>query len=528
MPTKTSVVETPFVYTLSPWGMAWLLATVALLAVAFFQATAYMVGEWSAEEFSHGYLIPLIAGFLVWQRYQDWRRADFTGSWAGVALVALGLALDVIGRLAALYVLQHLALLMVIVGLVWSLTGTRELRNFAMPLGILVFMVPLPNVLLNPLSSELQLLSSTLGVWILRLAGVSVFLQGNVIDLGAYKLEVAEACSGVRYLLPLMTLAFLMACSFRVAFWKRAVLVLSSIPITLFMNSLRIAAIGLMVDRWGMEMAEGLVHQLQGWMIFMLSALVLLFEMYLMLRLSHDPRPWRAVFGLEFPSAPPAAVVKRTRRLPVAAWASSAALLGFAIAVTAMPRPQSQLPAREPLAAFPLRISTWSGRRQVMEQVYTEALKFDDYLLADYVRPAASPINFYVAWYDTQDAGAATHSPRACLPGGGWRITDMRQVSLDPIRIGGQVLRVNRAEIESGDHRELVYYWFMQRGRVVTSEYMVKWYLLVDALSRHRTDGALVRLVIPVAPGTTTAAADDELNAFASAIAERLTKYVPG
>jgi EpsI family protein len=73
-----------------------------------------------------------------------------------------------------------------------------------------------------------------------------------------------------------------------------------------------------------------------------------------------------------------------------------------------------------------------------------------------------------------------------------------------------------------------VYYWFMQRGRVVTSEYMVKWYLLVDALSRHRTDGALVRLVIPVAPGTTTAAADHELNAFASAIAERLTKYVPG
>ena len=115
MPTKTSVVETPFVYTLSPWGIAWLLASVALIGVAFYEATVYMVGEWSAEEFSHGYLIPLIAGFLVWQRYQDWRRADFTGSWAGVALVALGLALDVIGRLAALVVFQHLALLMVIV-----------------------------------------------------------------------------------------------------------------------------------------------------------------------------------------------------------------------------------------------------------------------------------------------------------------------------------------------------------------------------------------------------------------------------
>jgi exosortase D (VPLPA-CTERM-specific) len=528
MPLKSTVVETPPVYSFSPWGIAWLLLSITLIGFTFFNATLYMVSEWSTEEFSHGYLIPLIAAFLIWHRRDAWQKAKFSGSWAGVVLLVLGLLLDVVGRFSALYVLQHLALLIVVVGLVWSLTGSGALRWFAMPLAVLIFMVPLPNVFLNPLSSELQLLSSSLGVWMLRLLGVSVYLQGNVVDLGSYRLEVAEACSGVRYLLPLMTLAFLMAFFFRVALWKRVLLFLSSIPITVFMNSLRIAAIGLLVDRWGIGMAEGVLHQVQGWMVFMLSALVLVLETSLLARLGSKSRPWREVFGIDMPSARPAGIRREWRALPKAALVASACLMFFALAILAIPRPSLQVPARESLAAFPLHISGWSGRREALEAVYVDALKFDDYLLADYSRPATDPVNFYVAWYDTQDAGTATHSPRACLPGGGWRITDMRQVNVGDVRIGGQTLRVNRAEIESGDQQQLVYYWFMQRGRVVTSEYLVKWYLLVDALTRHRTDGALVRLVIPIAPGRPFASADRELRDFAAAIALQLPRYVPG
>ena len=119
--------------------------------------------------------------------------------------------------------------------------------------------------------AALQFLSSELGVWVIRAAGISVLLEGNIIDLGNYQLEVAEACSGLRYLFPLMTLAFIVAYLFRGPLWKRTVIFLSSIPITVVMNSVRIGFIGITVERWGTGMAEGALHDFEGWLVFMLS-----------------------------------------------------------------------------------------------------------------------------------------------------------------------------------------------------------------------------------------------------------------
>src|ERR1039457_5061617 len=140
-------------------------------------------------------------------------------------------------------------------------------------------MVPLPEFLYQNVSAELQLLSSEIGVWFIRLFGISVYLEGNVIDLGAYRLQVAEACSGLRYLFPLMIIGFLVAYFFKTAFWKRALLFLSSIPITILMNSLRIGAIWLMVEHWGESMEEVSVHEFQGWVVFMASGALLVLEM---------------------------------------------------------------------------------------------------------------------------------------------------------------------------------------------------------------------------------------------------------
>jgi exosortase D (VPLPA-CTERM-specific) len=524
----TGAAQPPFAYTFSPSSSAWLLATVLLLVVVFYKATGYMVGAWTADEYSHGFLIPVIAGFLVWQKRTELRLIELRGSWSGVALILLALVLDAAGRFAALFVLEHLALLLMLGGLVLAAGGWRLLRLWLMPLAVLIFMVPLPNMLLNPLSAQLQLVSSALGVKLIQAVGVPAYLQGNVIDLGSYKLEVAEACSGLRYLFPLMTLAFLMACFYHAALWKRVLIFLSSIPITLVMNSLRIATIGVLVDRFGIGVAEGFLHQVQGWMMFMLSTGVLLLEMYAITRISGDARRWSEVFGID-PVMPLAAgVPRRSRSLPVTAWAGSALLLVFSLIALTSPRPAQVVPVRAAFSSFPLNLADWVGRRDVIERVYVDQLKFDDYLLANYERSAASPVNLYLAWYDRQNAGEATHSPRACMPGGGWRIVEMKQVALDGVRVGNQRLVVNRALIRSGEQQELVYYWFQQRGRVITSEYLVKWYLMIDALERNRTDGALVRLIVPVPAGASVADAERELRAFASSVAPQLPAYVPG
>jgi EpsI family protein len=263
-------------------------------------------------------------------------------------------------------------------------------------------------------------------------------------------------------------------------------------------------------------------------MMFMVSVALMLLEILLLHRSRGDRRPLRALFDLESP-APLAAAVPRRRRATSAPLLAAAALTAAcATAMAVLPAPRPVIPSRDTFTSFPAQIAGWSGRRTAMESVYLDGLKLDDYLLADYVRAGGLPVSLYLAWYDTQSAGRATHSPRACLPAGGWRILSLRQASDTGLKIGSQPLRFNRAVIESGDHKELVYYWFQQRGRVVTNEYLVKWYLLVDALFRHRTDGALIRLIAPVPLGTPIEAADRELRSFTAVLVRQLTRYVPG
>jgi exosortase D (VPLPA-CTERM-specific) len=494
----------------------------------FWDGLARMWGWWlDAPEYSHGLLIPPVAAFLMWQQKDRLEKVDFSGSWWGPVLVLLGGFLLVLGQLATIFTLVQYAYLVTLCGLVLAFTGTRAFRFLAVPLLILLFMIPLPQFVLANLSTKLQLLSSQIGVWFMRLLGISVFVEGNVIDLGGYKLQVAEACDGLRYLFPLMTLGFLMAYFYKGAVWKRAVLFLSSIPITVIMNSLRVGTIGVMVEHWGISMAEGFLHEFQGWAVFMASAALMLGEIAILNRIGRETGTWRQLFGVEFPAPSPRGAQIQKRSLPSPFIAACVALLVFASIALFIPRPVETFPARASLAEFPMVQGTWSGRRESLESVYQDALKLDDYLLADYVQTSGAPVNLYIAYYNSQRKGEAVHSPRSCLPGGGWQLRGFDQRTLNGVTINGQPLRVNRTLIELGNQRQLVYYWFQQRGRNVTNEFAVKWYLFWDALTRHRTDGALVRLIVSLPTTSSEADADRRLTDMAQRVAATLTRYVP-
>ena len=136
-------------------------------------------------------------------------------------------------------------------------------------------------------------------------------------------------------------------------------------------------------------------------------------------------------------------------------------------------------------------------------------------------------MNFYIAYYGSQRAGASIHSPRSCIPGGGWEITDLSQQDLSDT-LGMEGPKVNRAIIRLGDQRQLVYYWFEQRGRTITNEYLAKWYLLQDGLTMNRSDGALVRLVTPILIDTDESEADLRLQTFLSEFYQELPRFLPG
>lgn len=512
------------------WLYTWVAAAVAAVAAAAVMQTGIgsMLDTWlHREEYSHALMIPAISAYLLWQQRARLMRLELRGSWVGVAVVLFGAMLQIIGVLAAVDVVQQYGLLIAIYGLVIALIGVRPSADLWAPLLLLALMIPLPQFLLGNFSSQLQLISSQIGVWFIRLFGISVFVEGNVIDLGGYKLQVAEACDGLRYLFPLMTMGFIMAYMFKVQMWKRVLLFVSSIPVTILMNSFRIGTIGVMVEHWGQSMAEGFLHDFQGWAVFMTSAGVMLLEMMVLASIGKHRRPWREVFGLDVVepidrNAPP---VRRT--VPATFITATVILSAFAVGVMVAPERTETIPKRETFFGFPNQVATWTGRRSVLEQVYLDALKLDDYVIADYMRGGRELVNFYVAWYDSQSAGNSAHSPRSCLPGGGWRMTQFSQIDAGDVQVAGKPLRVNRVQIELGNHKQLVYYWFQQRGRVITNEYLVKWYLFVDSLTRQRTDGALVRLVTPLEIGEPVEQADRRLVEFASQVAPRLERYIP-
>ena len=162
----------------------------------------------------------------------------------------------------------------------------------------------------------------------------------------------------------------------------------------------------------------------------------------------------------------------------------------------------------------------------MLEPDVEHALNVDDYILSDYKKPTGAAVNFYVAYYASQRKGSSPHSPIVCIPGGGWQISKFERTSLrdDALNL---TLPLNRVIIARDNDKQLVYYWFVERNRQIANEYWAKWYLLVDAITRNRTDGALVRLVTPLYPGESERAADERLQSFLKDLEPRLRAYLP-
>lgn len=510
------------------WGL--FVTCLGLTVFLFFDALVEMEHIWNIqEEYGHGYIIPFITAFLIWQKKDQIEQLEFNGSRLGVVVILLALVLFYMGELSAIYVISQYAFVFLLYGVVLSLVGLKIFRLIFVPLLILLFMIPLPAFLLNNLSSYLQLISSEIGVFFIRLFDISVFLEGNVIDLGVYKLQVVEACSGLNYLFPLMTLAFISAYFFTGAFWKKVIIFLSSIPITILMNSIRIGIIGVTVEYWGIEMAEGFLHDFEGWAVFMSCIAILVLEMWILASIGKDRLPLREAFGLDFPEPSPEDADVRYRDVPKPFYASLVIIVLVAVSTFALPETEEVVPERKNYAEFPMDFEQWHGRAGYIESQVLEALKLTDYVKIDYRNlEDGGVLNFYSAYYDSQKKGSSAHSPRSCIPGGGWRITSLQPHQITGTVIDGVPLVVNRLVIEKGNVKQLVYYWFQQRGRIITNEYLMKWYLFWDSATLSRTDGALMRLTTVLKPGQDISVADKRLESFVREIAPLVPDYVPG
>ncbi len=227
---------------------------------------------WEDPNYSHGLLIPFISIYLVRERLLAMTETDRIrqSNWAGLAVVVAALVLLVVGAIGAEFFTKRISLIVLLFGTLWLLEGWKIAKELSFPVGLLFFAVPLPYVLYNSVAFPLKLLASKIAVKLLAVIGMPVLLEGNVITLPHTTLEVVDACSGIRSLMTLITLAFLLAFFHHKQIWKRLVVLSLAVPVAVMANAVRVAATGILTkydQAWG----HGTLHDFEGWLVFVAS-----------------------------------------------------------------------------------------------------------------------------------------------------------------------------------------------------------------------------------------------------------------
>ena len=509
-------------------GLAWLALALVGAALLFWPGIALLLTVWQTPDYSHGPLIPVLSGLLFLRQLKTEPVLHGpVNRWPGLVLLVLSVAFGLLGQMVDTPMVTAIALIVWFGAILLVCFGWDQGRRFWPPILHLCFMLPLPGTIYYKISITLQLISAELGVWLLRLADVPVFLDGYIIDLGVLKLHVAEACSGLRYLFPILSFSYIFAILFQGSLLTKGIMLLSAAPIAVLMNSARIAIAGMIVQYQGAEHLEGFSHFFEGWVIFLLSIIMLFGLARLLLMFRRDRITLVDALDLDFSGLMPQA-----RRIaliePSRAFAAFAILtFGAAALWQVFPTVRSVEPPRAEFASFPDQIGDWvGGRRLALDPEVARVLGAQDYVLANFTNSRSEQVELFAAWFRDQTLSGA-HSPEVCLPNAGWEFA-----AFDRRDIGAELgldkpFPINRAIVQNGEQRLLVYYYFVQNGRQIAWDFGSKLWLFWDSIRHGRKDGGLIRLVTAIPKGEPVETADRRLQDMARELDQRLARFFP-
>jgi exosortase len=257
-----------------PWtAIGWF---AALLLVCYIPVLTQLIHVWSKDgDMGHGFFVPIVAGYIVWQRRAELAAIRPEPNYLGLIAIAVGAILMVIGTLGAQIFIARVAFLISLAGVVYFLGGKPIMRVVAFPLFLLVFMIPIPVIIYSRITLPLQLFASTVAEHILALLGIPVLRDGNVLELASQRLSVVEACSGIRSLLSLTFLALVYGYFFDSKPWMRWLLLAATIPIAIMANASRVTLTGL-ISEYRVDLAQGVFHTLEGWVLFIVALVLLI------------------------------------------------------------------------------------------------------------------------------------------------------------------------------------------------------------------------------------------------------------
>lgn len=490
---------------------------LACAAVLFAAHADGLIWRWNGDDNSYCWLVPAVVGYMLWQGRSRYFPLCPRGGVLPSLLIFLLLGCSYLaGLLGSLETLVYGAMWLGAAGLAASFGGWRALRRLWFPLLILLFAVPLPAFINRLLTFRLRLLSTALSVRLLETLRIPAFADGNIIDMGVTKLQVVDACSGLRYLMPSLLMALLLGYFFHSRVWQRIALVFLSVPVTIVSNAVRIALTGVLVAYVSPEFGQGFLHDFSGWLVYMVSILLLGLASWGLKRLQ--------------PAAPRREPGPGTCWLDASVWPRIVAggLIMLAASVSGQLLLHRQAaPERLSFKSFPLQIGDWRGKRFYLDKDVLDELWADDYVTGTYRNEkTGNVLHLLVSYYERQTTEHTAHAPTSCLLGGGWDLAAKR--TLDPVPERGRDFSVAQLQLQKPGLVVLSNFWFQQRGRIITSEWINKLRLVTDSLTMGRSDGALVRVELYVNPNQSLAAGQALLDTFDGQLQQLLKAHVPG
>ena len=494
------------------------ISVVAAWIMLYWDSFPPLLRRWNTDDYSYCWLVVPLALYVVWQRKELLPRVITPSPGSGYMVLLLGGVFFFLGKAAAVDALVFTSMWLTVVALVLFVYGWRSMKAFFFPLLVLAFAVPPPPFINRTLTFKLRLISSDMSVRIMQLVDIPVFREGNVIDLGVIQLHVVDACSGLRYVFPTILLGILMGYWFNSRTWQRVLVILSTVPTAIFANALRIAIVGYLARYVSVETAESFFHDASGIVIYLLSIIVLA-TWSLLLNLIGGRKPEQRA-----DSRPGYYGVPTGRALHVFLMA---AVLGIYFSGNMYMLTGRVVPQRTSFESFPMETGDYTGKKQFYGDDILESLGSDDYLSGVFRdKRSGRDILVLVTYYDYQEPQRAAHNPVSCmLGGGGWSLASSRDLPADPQN--GRPFKVRRLLLDKPGQRLLAFYWFQQRGRVITNEYMNKVYLAVDSITQQRTDGALIRVELLLNEDESVEHGQQILESFIKNFSTRLKPYIP-
>jgi EpsI family protein len=468
----------------------WLKTVLLLSAFAFvyFDTMRSFVTTWSGrDDYSHGFLVPFISLYFVYadkERLEQIRiKPNVIG---GSILFGAGIMMLLLGRIGSATMVQQISIIIVIPGLILFLLGVQYLKALALPLGYLVFMIPpILDAAIAKLHWPCQLFSATLAAGLLNGIHIPVYRILNVLELPNVTLEVANECSGVRYLIAIIAIAIPLAIFTQKKLLPRLLLIIVALLIGIITNPLRITLIGVWAYKHGSETLHGPGHIYQGFFVSMVGFIALFILAFLAKKI-HFKNPPDAIPNEKILAPGNSADVKRFNK----AWSTALSVLlclaGYFYLGTANP-----VSLRSPLQALPLVIGEWKGEDAHYPDGFYVIDKADSELYRIYRDSAGHEIKLYVAYCETQSQDKKIINYKLQKLYDDVEEVDLPLASRDPIRINKTVVNNHAAE-------SLIYYWFDLDGRIIANRYKAKYITAIDGLIRFRTNGAMIMLMTDI------------------------------